>query len=131
MAGRPFDPSLLGVLENLANRGYTDGFYQRHHTQDYQNYLSNHSASLQQQFVGEVESFDSGSGLAVIDVKNKFAVGDSLEIMTPNGNSLVSLEGMTDEVGNPMLEALGGGYRVKIPLPPGDYQQALIAKFLR
>jgi collagenase-like PrtC family protease len=31
VAGRGFDASLLGVLENLASRGYTDGFYQRHH----------------------------------------------------------------------------------------------------
>ena len=130
VAGRPFDPTLLGVLENLANRGYTDGFFQRHHTQEYQNYLSNHSASLQQQFVGEVESYDADSGLATIDVKNKFAVGDSLEIMTPNGNGLVSLAGMSDEAGNPMDEALGGGYRVKIPLPPGDYDKALIARNL-
>ena len=31
VAGRPFNPALLGELEHLANRGYTDGFYQRHH----------------------------------------------------------------------------------------------------
>ena len=40
VAGRPFDARLLGELENLANRGYTDGFYQRHHDADYQNYLA-------------------------------------------------------------------------------------------
>ena len=39
VAGRPFDPQLLGELDGLANRGYTDGFYQRHHDADYQNYL--------------------------------------------------------------------------------------------
>ncbi len=130
VAGRPFDPSLLGVLENLANRGYTDGFYQRHHTKEYQNYLSNHSDSLQQKFVGEVESYDAESGMAVIDVKNKFAVGDSLELMTPQGNQMITLEGMSDERGNAMAEALGGGYRVKIPLPQGDYDKALIARNL-
>ena len=130
VAGRPFDPSLLGVLENLANRGYTDGFYQRHHTQDYQNYLSNHSASLQQQFVGEVESYDEASGLALVDVKNKFAVGDSLEIMTPQGNSLVSLEAMQNEKGEAMEEVPGGGYRIRIPLPAADYSRALIARNL-
>jgi len=27
VAGRPFDAGLLGKLENLANRGYTDGFF--------------------------------------------------------------------------------------------------------
>ncbi len=130
VAGRPFDYRLLGTLENLANRGYTDGFFQRHHTKDYQNYMSNHSASLQQQFVGEVESYDAASGMAVVDVKNKFAVGDSIELMTPQGNQSLTLAAMFDERDTPMEEALGGGYRVKIPLPPGDYDKALIAKNL-
>jgi len=44
-AGRPFQPKLLGHLEGLANRGYTDGFYQRHHDADYQNYLKGFSIS--------------------------------------------------------------------------------------
>ncbi len=128
VAGRPFDPSLLGVLENLANRGYTDGFYQRHHTQEYQNYLSNHSDSLQQKFVGEITGYDAASGLAEVDVKNKFAVGDVLEVMTTAGNRLVTLEGMQDYQGNSMQEAPGGGYRVRIPLPQGNYDMALITR---
>jgi len=33
-AGRPFNAHLLGSLENLASRGYTDGFLQRHPDQD-------------------------------------------------------------------------------------------------
>ena len=40
MAGRAFNVGHLGALQGLANRGYTDGFYQRHHTQDHQNYMS-------------------------------------------------------------------------------------------
>jgi hypothetical protein len=40
LAGRAFQPELIGVLENLANRGYTDGFYQRHHTHEQQNYIT-------------------------------------------------------------------------------------------
>ncbi len=130
VAGRPFDPSLLGVLENLANRGYTDGFYQRHHTQEYQNYLTNHSDSLQQKFVGEISGYDAATGLAEVEVKNKFAVGDSLEVMTVKGNRLVTLEGMQDSQGNAMEEAPGGGYIVRIPLPPGDYRMGLITRNL-
>jgi putative protease len=130
VAGRPFDPTLLGVLENLANRGYTDGFYQRHHTQEYQNYLSNHSDSLQQKFVGEITGYDAATGLAEVEVKNKFAVGDTLEVMAPSGNRLVTLEGMQDRQGNPMDEAPGGGYVVRIPLPPGDYRMGLITRNL-
>ncbi|MCK6410625.1 MAG: tRNA 5-hydroxyuridine modification protein YegQ, partial [Thauera sp.] len=45
VAGRPFDVRLLGELEGLASRGYTDGFYQRHSTPEQQNYLRGHSES--------------------------------------------------------------------------------------
>ena len=37
-AGRPFDPRLMGELDHLANRGYTDGFYERRGAADTQNY---------------------------------------------------------------------------------------------
>ncbi|MFO7593747.1 MAG: tRNA 5-hydroxyuridine modification protein YegQ [Pseudomonadota bacterium] len=128
VAGRAFDPSLLGVLENLANRGYTDGFYQRHHSQEYQNYLTNHSASMQQQFVGEVLGYDSETGLAEVEVKNKFAVGNTLEVMTPAGNRTITLESMQNDKGEPMEMVPGGGYRVRIPLPEADYDRALITR---
>ncbi|HIP81088.1 MAG TPA: U32 family peptidase, partial [Leucothrix mucor] len=51
VAGKEFDISLLGTLENLANRGYTDGFYKRHHTHEYQSYMINASKSNRAQFV--------------------------------------------------------------------------------
>lgn len=130
LAGRKFDPALLGVLENLAQRGYTDGFYVRHHSKDYQNYMRGHSESHQQQFVGEIEDFDEASGLAAVLVKNKFAVGDRLELILPRGNRDIVLQHMEDEHGKPMLEAPGGGYNVRIPVPVGDCRNGLIARYL-
>lgn len=85
VAGRPFDPSLLGELENLANRGYTEGFYRRHTHDAYQNYEYGSSKSSQQQFVAEVLDQPANNKLTVA-VKNRFQVGDELELMTPNGN---------------------------------------------
>ncbi|MGH8551643.1 MAG: tRNA 5-hydroxyuridine modification protein YegQ [Methylococcales bacterium] len=128
-AGREFRPELLGVLENLANRGYTDGFYQRHHSHEYQNYLAAHSSSLRQQFVGEIRQYDKNTGFAEILVKNKFKVGDRLELILPNGNQNITLEYMEDLHGNAMTEALGGGYEVKIPLPPIHNQNGLLARY--
>ena len=130
LAGRPFQPELLGVLQNLANRGYTDGFYQRHHTHDYQNYIDGYSKSHQQQFCGEIRRFDRASGMAEVLVKNKFAVGDRLEIILPEGNSDLVLERMEDLEGNAMQEAPGGGYQVKIPLPASNSDNGLIARYL-
>jgi len=128
--GKPFDASLYGKLEGLANRGYTDGFYQRHANQDDQNYLLNHSISHQQIYVGEIVNFDQGNGLAEILVKNKFAVGDRLEIINPEGNQIITLEGMEDLKGNKMEIAPGGGYQVRVPLPAGRYENGMLARYL-
>ncbi len=129
-SGREFQPELIGVLENLANRGYTDGFYQRHHSHEYQNYMSGYSKSHRQQFVGEIRQYDQNTGMAEVQVKNKFGVGDRLELILPEGNRNITLERMEDLKGNPMTEAPGGGYEVKIPLPAIDYGKGLLARYL-
>ena len=56
VAGRAFDMHMMDELEGLSNRGYTDGFLQRHPDQDYQNYLEACSSSNRQRFVGELTS---------------------------------------------------------------------------
>lgn len=129
LAGRPFQPELIGVLENLANRGYTDGFYQRHHTHEQQNYLTGYSKSHQQQFCGEIRTYDTTTGLATVDVKNKFSVGDKLELILPEGNQDIIIERMEDMRGHPMQEASGGGYEVKIPIPATQSSTGLLARY--
>ncbi len=129
LAGRPFQPKLLGVLENLANRGYTDGFYQRHHTHEQQNSITGYSKSHQQQFCGEIKDYDKETGLATIDVKNKFSVGDTLELILPEGNRDIILDRMENKYGQAMQEAPGGGYEVKIPLPEIQSTQGLLARY--
>jgi putative protease len=129
LAGRPFNPELLSDLEGLASRGYTDGFYQRHHTQDYQNYMKGHSESNRSQYVGEVVGRAPGTGWAVVEVKNRFQVGDRLEVILPDGNQIVELQQMTSSDGLPLQIASGNGYTVHIPLA-GNYDKALLARFL-
>lgn len=129
--GKPFDPELLGVLENLANRGYTDGFYERHHTHEYQNYIEGASKSRQQQFVGEVTGFDSTTGRAQIDVKNHFEEGDKLEIVSPAGNVDIVVSEMLDKKGHPMGVAKGNGYEVSLALPQAAAAgHVLLARYL-
>jgi putative protease len=129
-AGRPFDAKLLGSLENLANRGYTDGFLQRHPDQDYQNYLKSHSDSIKQRFVGALNGYNPGNGMARIDVKNKFSIGDELELILPGGNRTFRLKNMLDMDDNPVTEAPGGGYQVQIPLDGQDFTMGLLARYL-
>ncbi len=130
IAGRPFQPDLMQDLEGLANRGYTDGFYQRHPSERLQNYRQNSSESSRQIFVGEVLEQNAETGVALIDVKNKFAPGDELNLITPSGNRSFRLGQMEDLYGRSMSEAPGGGYQVRIPLPSTDTAMGLITKSL-
>jgi U32 family peptidase len=127
VAGKPFDYALLAELEGLANRGYTTGFLERHQTQEYQNYLSGHSLSKQSQYVGKVTAVDA-DGWATIEVKNKFSVGDQLEIIHPGGNQIIRLEQITRK-GYPVNVAAGNGIEVQIPQMLGK-DNALIARII-
>ena len=115
VAGRPFDMRLMDVLENMSNRGYTEGFFRRHVHDEYQNYERGNSTSTRQQFVGEVIA-DQNNWLT-IEVKNRFEVHNILEIMTPEGNLTFKLETMTDRNGQPQEVAPGSGHIVNIPKP--------------
>ena len=114
LAGQAFNPELLADLDGLANRGYTAGFYQRHATHEQQNYLRGHSESHRSQYVGDILSCHEG--WATIDVKNRFAVNDTLEIIHPSGNRLITLRELRNRDGQATHEAPGSGHQVQIPL---------------
>jgi putative protease len=130
LRGEDFNPALLGELENLANRGYTDGFFERHHTHEYQNYIDSYSKSRQQTFVGEILSYDADSGIAEIDVKNRFCIGDRLQLVTPNGNVDIMVANMEDRDGRQLQIAPGSGHFVRIALPPSANEQSLLARYI-
>ncbi|MCE5989771.1 tRNA 5-hydroxyuridine modification protein YegQ [Pseudomonas sp. 5FOS] len=116
VAGRPFDRSLMDNLESLAQRGYTEGFLRRHVHDEYQNYQRGNSVSERQQFVGELTG-ERVDGLAEVKVKNRFAVGDHLELMTPRGNYHFDLEHMSNGQQQPLQVAPGDGHTIYLPVP--------------
>jgi len=117
VAGRPFDMRLMDELDNLANRGFTEGFYRRHVHDQYQNYEQGNSVGVHQQFVGEVTAYDPDRGVLEIDVKNRFEVGDSMELMLPGGNRRFALEHIENRRGESVGAAPGSGHVVRIPVP--------------
>lgn len=129
VAGRELNPALLGQLEGLANRGYTSGFFQRHTPQETQNYLRGYSESGRSIYVGDVLSYDKARGLAEVTVKNRFAVGDTLEIINPQGNIDVPLDRMENKAGLAIDVAPGSGHTVWIPLPENTVG-AFVARYL-
>jgi putative protease len=136
-AGRAFDMGLMDELEKLASRGYTEGFYNRHPSGEYQNYERGISRGDYQQFVGEVTALDETARELTVSVNNRFAVGDRLELMTPAGNCEFVLGEMRSLDGSPREVAPGNGHVVKLPLPeaapplaPDQPRYAVLARYL-
>ncbi|MEJ5865884.1 tRNA 5-hydroxyuridine modification protein YegQ [Pseudomonas farsensis] len=115
-AGRPFDRGLMDNLESLAQRGYTEGFLRRHVHDEYQNYQRGNSVSERQQFVGELTGVRL-DGLAEVKVKNRFAIGDHLELMTPQGNYHFDLQRLHNRQQQAIEVAPGDGHVVYLPIP--------------
>ena len=130
VAGKPFDMRLMDTLESLAHRGYTEGFLRRHVHDEYQNYEQGFSVSERQQFVGELTG-ERVNGLAEVKVKNRFAIGDRLELMTPQGNLNFRLDGLEKRTGEKVAVAPGDGHVLYLPVPDDiDLNYALLMRHL-
>ncbi|AZT85061.1 U32 family peptidase [Marinobacter sp. NP-4(2019)] len=129
--GKPFDMSLMNELEALSNRGYTEGFLRRHLPREYQTYEQGSSFLGTQQVVGTIA--DTDDRWLTIDVKNKFAPGDQLELVTPAGNIRFSADAMENRNGEAMSHAPGSGHFVRIPRPealPASLDHSYLTRIL-
>ena len=117
VAGRAFDMGLMDELEGMANRGFTEGFYRRHPPGEYQNYERGLSTSDRQQFVGAI--LDKNDDWLTVDVKNRFEVGDQVQLLTTKGNLSFDLSAIIGRNGEFTDAAPGSGHIVRIPLPEG------------
>lgn len=132
-SGQKLDPKLIGVLENLAHRGYTDGFYQRHHTAEHQSYIHGASVSHQQEFCGEMigRVSEADGDWLLMDVKNRFSVGDRIEYILPSGNNFeVPLTDLRNQDGEPIQVAPGNGHIVRVPAHGVTEGIVLISRFV-
>lgn len=129
VAGRPFNPALITELEGLSNRGYTPGFLERRPAQDYQNYETGSSQTQRSQFVGEVSTTQARDGWLQVDVKNRFAVGDRMEIIHPSGNQTITLQAMQNLDRQDIQVANGSPLQVWLPLD-ARYAGALLARMV-
>lgn len=130
VAGHPFDPTLMADLENLAQRGYTDGFFERHESQELQNYRQGASRATQSQYVADIIAYDTVTGNATLNVKNKITVGDELELITPQGNEKFRVNAMQNLQGESLDTAPGSGWKICIKIPrPADNMAMLTRMF--
>lgn len=119
----------LKELESLAHRGYTDGFLARHPISKYQNYDYGYSISDKSQFVGEVLGV-TDDGLWEIAVRNRFELNDKIEILTPKGSTVITLDNLMNKKRENIEIAPGDGHIVyfKSPLDNNEADKAIIVR---
>ncbi len=80
--GYSFDPAWYDELCKASHREFTHGFYYNKPTDRDQNYLTSEYIR-DYSFVGLVRDTDEKTGLTTVEQRNKFSVGDTVEIFGP------------------------------------------------
>lgn len=79
-----FDPQLMEEISKASHREYTTGFYFNKPTGEDQIYYTS-SYIREYDFVGLVTSYDSNTGIATVEQRNRMFVGDEIEVVRPKG----------------------------------------------
>lgn len=77
------DEYLLKELEKASHREFTTGFYFHKPDNKDQNYLTS-AYSRTHDFIGVIMGYDEDTGFNIIEQRNKFGVGDKIEIFGPS-----------------------------------------------
>ena len=103
--GYEYDPGDFDELCKASHREFTHGFYYNKPTDRDQNYLTS-DYTRDYSFVGLVREHDPATGLTTVEQRNKFSVGDTVEIFGPRTPYYEeTITEMYDEEGEPVQSA--------------------------
>lgn len=111
-----FNPDWLEELKKVSHRAFTSGFYDGKPGEDAQLYGT--SAYIRtHDFVGVVKGYDAETGMAHVEQRNAFSVGDTVEIIGPDYFSHTEvIRAMYDESGQAVDRAPHAQQQLHIPL---------------
>ena len=114
-AGRPVDPIWRDEVEHVSHRHYSTGFYYGEPGQ----YTESARYLREWQVIAMVTSCDE-QGSATLSLRNKFAAGDTVELVGPDTKPFAfTVPMMEDLEGNPLAEPRTPQmeFRMKLPKP--------------
>ena len=123
VAGRKFDKELLVELNKVSNRGYIPGFLKGFPGKDNVKFDKNSSESAFK-FLGIVREVDGD--LYRVEARNRFEVGDEVEVITPSENQFVKIKEILNLKKEPVEAAHGGDKDVWVKLGKGIEVGALL-----
>ena len=126
-AGRPVDPVWRDEVEHVSHRPYSTGFYFGEPGQ----YTANGRYIRDWQICAVVESC-TPEGLATLSLRNKFAAGDTVEVVGPDSKPFsMVVPPMEDLEGNALLEPKTPQSRFTMrlprPVPPLSFVRHAVA----
>lgn len=118
------NPLYQTELDKTAHREFTTAYFLGENNRTV-NYDDSQSKGTHK-FMANVLSYNGEEGYALIEMRNRFMVGDQLEILTPNDyfNKTITVQKMLDEKDSQILDAKIVQQKIKlftdIPLHEGD-----------
>ncbi|GAW94214.1 peptidase U32 family protein [Calderihabitans maritimus] len=115
--GYRLDPQLMEEVRKVSHRKYTTGFYFGRPGAEDHRYTSSAYLRLYD-FIGVVQEYDPVKGMAWVEERNRFQVGDVVEFTGPtSGPFRCRIERMENEEGQLIEAAVHPRQLVKIPVP--------------
>ena len=103
-------------LKKIIHREYCTGFYFGPITQADHCYIEG-SITKAQNFLAIVDDYDPITGLCTVEQRNKFKIGDKIEVMKTTGENFTQVvESMHDADGNPLLIAPHPQQKIKLKI---------------
>ena len=125
-AGKPLSPVWVEELQKLSHRKYCTGFY---FGEPGQYYGQNDTLYFAQADVCAVVESCGADGSAALTQRNRFGVGDEVELLTSEGEPVRFTVGpMTDEAGEPIAEAIHPMMVFHLQLPRACTPLSLLRK---
>ncbi len=128
--GRPFNPENLQELVSTSNRTLMTGFMKKRPQEYGENFEDGASLPLTHRFAGQFRDYDSASGLALLDLKNRLEIGDTLEWITPDETTAVQVESLFKPNGS-RVDVAHGGLQCQIPVPFEPNEFTLVRQVLK
>lgn len=121
------DVALSREIFAISNRGYTPGFLVGDPGAKGIYYEKNEELK-EEDYLGRVLAYDAETGMARIEVKNRFDVGDRLRVISPTDAIEIDLVKIQNPQGESVQSAHGGSFDVSIPLPKDMGEYAIVRK---
>ena len=111
-----FNPAHLEEVSKASHREFTTGFYFGRGSEGKQVYDTS-DYIREYDFVGIVKDYETDTGYAVVEQRNRIQAGDEVEIVPPEGPYFTQIiEHMTDMENNPITSAPHAQMMIRIPL---------------